>query len=337
MKLDIEKVTETGKNVRLAIIDQGFEKKNAAFKHKKKKFDIEGLKHFQVDCKKENPCDKLDALAEYRQHGTAVAAIAFGHCFQVALENSKYPGGIAPDVEVTCYDYKNPNDNPTSVPPHVNHTPLPKLQDGDDTILEILKEISNAPKKFHVISMSVYMNRTRSLDDVIDKILKQGTLIIAGSSNEGRVGGRMGYPACMPGVISVGSLEANGNFLSKFTWMNDPYCDVYTFGEVKVPKVDKDSEVKLVKGTSFATPAVAGLVCLAIEYAKAKNIGRHDRQNIIMKFFKNKQNSWRSWIKSWFGVHGHFMLVSAEKDFLAVLRKDFDNFTKRNGLSHFFF
>ena len=448
LKLDIDpKVIETGETVSLAVIDQGFDKNNAALKYKK----------FYLD---EGSPSALSppVPAEYREHGTAVAAIAFGRDFERAMlwEERKalaYPGGIAPKVEVTCYNYKlplptnaqnnviyaggrpdagghpiangasgppttdadgppitsglpttdaggspitngasgplttdpsgppttdasgppttdvsgphasgppttdasgppamlavprpvlrlkpkdvlgrllktiptNTNSPPPPPPPPPTHTPLPKHSSNseDDSVLLILQKIRDA-NIFDVVSMSLYMNQTPALDEVIGEILDQGTIIVAGTSNEGDTT-EMGYPACLPDVVSVGSLDRKGK-LSNFT-LEDNHCDVYTFGEVLAPMADGREENKdlvLVKGTSFATPAVAGLVCLVIQHAKDNKIdnksssleidNRRERKKIIMSFFKRKRGG------------PHFKLMSAEKDFLAAVKKDFDNF-----------
>lgn len=335
--LDINKDVLNGKGIRLAIIDDGFHKENPAFYIGKSGRDRFKFKYNEATIKLgENFGATRDALTEGRIHGTAVAAIAAGRDFEGVVSKEQemypgmYPGGVAQEAEVTCYSYRtNAEANASNVgpprappPPAVrpaaddSHTPLPKYSpadDNDDAILKILKEIKDK-NEFDVVSMSVCMDQTEKLDTVIGEILQQGTLIFAGTSNERNMCGK-GYPALLGGVVSVGSLDDKGG-LSKFTWVKVPYCDVYTFGEVLVPEADKDREIIKLKGTSFATPAVAGLACLALQYANDKKLCRLCRGEKIMSFFKRKREG-----------AAPFMLTSAKEDFLTVIKKDFDSTT----------
>lgn len=332
------KTIETGENVLLAVIDQGFDGKNAAFFGKE--FPVKGDTKFTVDFESENPRTKGATLAGYRQHGTAVAAIAFGRRFDGHFEKKKltYEGGIAQRVKPTCYSYKKTNagaplpktntensgvpksslgnclplpPGPPPPPPPPLHSPHPKcLPDDISSILEIFEEIRDAQDKIDVVCMSVCMEDTDRLNEVINVITEEhGTLIFAGTDDRHR---QMGYPARLPSVISVGSLPLPERGQLRHTWDVEPkYCDVYTFGEVLVPKADKNEELMKVRKpyAYFSTPAVAGLACLAIQYAKDKKIGNPCiRRQVIMSFFKKWQG---------------YELKSA-KDFLTAIKVEFD-------------
>lgn len=346
LRLDKHSVTLTGKNVRLAIIDDGFHENIAAFRpranSRKERFTFEG-EEVMIPTSGGDYHARVAAITEGLQHGTAVAAIAAGRDFDGFVEKMlKYPGGVAPEVDVTCFRYRTtdsvrssaPSQPPTSSltsslsssipppPPPTRSKPisLPKFSSAsDDSILLILRKISEIKDRdtFDVVSMSVCMDQTHELDEVITKILNQGTLIIAGTSNEGGLY-PMGYPACLPGVVSVGSLNEVG-YLSGCTIRDKPYCDVYTYGEVYVPngedlgKPGKElPKIIQLKGASFATPAVAGLTCLAIEYAKGKgNDMRIHRKNTILSFFERKRGK------------NMYLLKEASKDFIVPIKNCF--------------
>lgn len=225
----------TGKSVRLAIIDDGFHKDLWAFNRRSLPFDF-----------------RDDAPAH--PHGTAVTAIVAGKKFDGFFKKClKYPGGVAPGAEVTCFSITNEN-----------------------SVAQILRRVSEEENKFDVISMSL-VYEGNDLDAIIEQNLDRGTLIFAGAGNVGNRG-EIGYPARLKDVVSVGSLTCFGK-PSDFTQDKEPYADVYTYGEVLVPSgIDLGGdgrvllELQACKGTSMATPAAAGLACLAIEYAKRKGI-----------------------------------------------------------------
>jgi hypothetical protein len=348
------------KPVRLAIIDDGFCEKIEPFKGKSyTKTDGELVEHklFTFEGEPVPPTlgssdynDVIDGL----HHGTAVAAIAAGVHYVKGYQapyrykdvyhpggNVRYPGGIAPQAEVTCYRYRT-KPKPDTIRPPANSpvasdkttsanggnrqkyrtNDLSQVSDSDP-IRKILEEIAGKEdgEKFDVVSISVTMDQTDGLDKVIKDIAEQGTLIFAGTSNEGGHCGR-GYPACLSKhVISVGSIDPKTN-RSDFTWKNKPYCDVYTYGEVLVPTGERNREgllqVEFLRGSSFATPAVAGLACLAIDYAIKKGTTlRYQRRNKIFVFFKMRSDKGKK----------KFKLKSAEKDFLVPIQKWFTHYT----------
>lgn len=236
LSIDEDNITLTGKKVRLAIIDQGLDKDVLTLK---KKFNSEKFTF-------EN-----DTMCHI--HGTVVATIASGLKFNgFCIDRTicmKYPQGVAPKADVSLYSLCK-----------------------DNTIRQLLQKILKAEPKFDVISISM-IEANRNLDGVIKKISDEGTIIFAGSGNGGDREPIL-YPACLPDVVSVGALRPKGQ-ISDCSRDQPPYSDVYVYGEVLVPSL-KDlggdvmpffPELFLATGTSMATPAAAGLACLAIQYA----------------------------------------------------------------------
>ena len=239
--------TGNGKGIKLAIIDDGFDHKNATF-----------LDGDRFTFEPNNP--------NYHYHGTAVAAIAAGKitkgfCKAYSNPSMTYSGGVAFKAEVTCYSLNS------------------------SSLKDCLNKV--AQKKFDVLSLSlIRTDETLNLDSIIEEISNNGTLIFAGAGNMGdKVG--ISYPASHNDVISVGSLNVYDK-PSDFTRTSVPYPDVYTYGEMLVPKKTLDIpacdpvELHFCTGTSMATPAAAGLACLGISYAK-KLLGITDDEEKLKK------------------------------------------------------
>lgn len=258
LSIDEDNITLTGKKVRLAIIDQGFDKDVLTLKRpfNSKKFTFENATMCHI-------------------HGTVVATIASGlkfngFCIDQTI-SMKYPQGVAPKADVSLYS----------------------LGEGY-TIGHLLRKISKANPKFDIISISMIQDRDNmNLDKVIKEISNEGTIIFAGSGNGGDREPIL-YPASLPDVVSVGALRPKGQ-ISDCSRDQPPYSDVYVYGEVLVPSL-KDlggdaihffPELFLATGTSMATPAAAGLACLAIQYAIEQGFtDRKDRRQKLLPLFQ---------------------------------------------------
>ena len=112
----------------------------------------------------------------------------------------------------------------------------------------------------YVISMSFGCEKLH--DDItmrINELTRKKVVCVAAAGNDGRPE-QVNFPACLGDVISVGSCKSTGQ-PSDFN--NIGNIDVYAPGENLVPNE--------IKGTSFAAPAIAGIIALLMQ--QANNIG----------------------------------------------------------------
>ena len=133
-----------------------------------------------------------------------------------------------------------------------------------DAILKALRDIQNAIKnknlKVDVVSMSFeyYGEHNQTLKSEIEKLTEMGVACVAAAGNRGFYQPHASIPARFDSVISVGALDRNGK-KSDFTAQGR--VDVYAPGEdIQLPSGTS-------YGTSFATPAVGGLVLLLKQLA----------------------------------------------------------------------
>lgn len=206
------------------------------------------------------------------QHGTAVAGIAAGRPYEHG--NNKFPGGVAPEADVTMFRIDINNFN---------------------TVYQALDQISKGPV-FDVVSISlgiydkVELSMEKKFRDVISQLRVKGTVIFVASGNIGNRG-NVAFPAYLDGVISVGALDSNAKL---HPTARDKGVDIYCYGEVIAPRLGATSgtgELCRMCGSSFATPAAAGLACLAIQCAKKWNYEELKHKDKILTMFNEKMQA----------------------------------------------
>ena len=183
-------------------------------------------------------------------HGTICSAVVVG-------SPPSYPRGVAPGARLIVY----------------------RIAEGEnyyiEAILEALQDIQNkvdsGDMQVDVISISCDCgeNNEQELCSKIEVLTKMGITIVAAAGNRGYYQPRASIPARFDSVISVGALDRNGK-ISSFTAQGK--IDVYAPGE--------DIEFPYGKfwGTSYATPAVGGLVLLLKQCAN--HVGPPAKDNI---------------------------------------------------------
>lgn len=150
-------------------------------------------------------------------------------------------------------------------------------------------------EKFDVVSMSLRVGdqskRERGLQDPISQkqrdnirkkintIKEKGTHILATASNSGNTTHDLEFPAQLDEVISIGSLDPDAN-ISKNSISDQKKVNLYCYGEVQAPRYTTISKLpddlaypkyrllQNVSGSSFAAPAIAGLICLMMQHAR---------------------------------------------------------------------
>lgn len=123
--------------------------------------------------------------------------------------------------------------------------------------------VPNNPNPAKVLNLSFGSENacSNSMQAAIDDAIDAGSIVIASAGNEGFVG-FITQPANCSGVISVGSLQANGE-LSNFSNSSDK-LKISTIGEF-VPMSDPAGTSELVNtsGTSFSAPVVGSVILSA--------------------------------------------------------------------------
>ena len=183
-------------------------------------------------------------------HGTICSAVVVG-------SPPSYPRGVAPGARLIVY----------------------RVAEGEnyyiEAILEALQDIQNKVEsgdmQVDVISISCDCgeNKEQELHSKIEVLTKMGITFVAAAGNRGYYQPRASIPARFASVISVGALDRNGK-ISPFTAQGK--VDVYAPGE------DIESPYGKFWGTSFATPAVGGLVLLLKQWAN--HVGPPAKDNI---------------------------------------------------------
>ena len=198
------------------------------------------------------------------EHGTVCSAIAVGSP-PLSLR------GVAPGATLMVYRVAEGNNF------------------SDKAILEALKDIQYKMKynlmQVDVISISCECDeddedRKRNLKSKIEELTEMGIAFVAAAGNRGSFQAHTSIPARFDNVISVGALDKHGD---KARYTSKGKTDVYAPGEV-----DLTNGVDC--GTSFAAPAVGGVILLLKQWAKhvgspAKDHIHHVK--ILRKIFSN--------------------------------------------------
>ena len=249
----------TGKGTVLAIVDSGVMHEHNAFLGTADKFS------------ELNYGGPSGNTVDHNGHGTLCAGIAGGNSFE-ACENpedttSQYltvKPGVAPDAKlVIC-----------------------KVTEGDeciasvDVVIDALKaikihnELKLEPIDVVSISMGCYAF-SDTLAQAISDLVSQGVIIVCAASNDGH---KFHTPICFPArlgnVICVGSHGVSGK-ASLFSPVGQA-LDFLAPGEhiLGPGNLEYTCQATCDTGTSFAAPAVAGLVCLILECLQKRSPGK---------------------------------------------------------------
>ena len=177
---------------------------------------------------------------ESSDHGTACSSIVIG-----APSSKSLARGVAPGANLIVCRVAEGNDY------------------YNEAILEALQDIQNAVEKggqVDVISMSFEYdgNHNQTFKSKIEKLTEMGVTCVAAAGNRGFYQPHASIPARFDSVISVGALDRNGK---KSAFTAQGRVDVYAPGEdIQLPSGTS-------YGTSFATPAVGGLILLSKQLA----------------------------------------------------------------------
>jgi energy-coupling factor transporter ATP-binding protein EcfA2 len=204
------------------------------------------------------------------EHGSVCASVAVGSSYQIS-PTTVVPSGVAPGAQLIMY----------------------RVAEGkyccDEAILAALDDIKEKIKggiQVDVVSISYNLkeDNAEEIHEKIRALTRMHVVFVAAGGNRGKYQSHAPIPACFEDcVISVGALDKDG-YESRFTsWGR---IDVSAPGE-NIPTPLSSSKCE---GTSFATPAIGGLVLLLKQCAKACGLpaseGIHD-VHILRNIFTN--------------------------------------------------
>lgn len=160
------------------------------------------------------------------------------------------------------------------IAPNVKVIPI-KTDFWTDSIYHALNYIyllnQNASTFIDVVNMSIEATKYDYVDSEIDRIIKQGTIVIAAAGNSKTA--TASYPASSPGAIGVGALDKNSGTTrasysnynaSTATSSGNNNVDLSAPGSVYTASWNSSSGhiYDETSGTSFASPIVAGAAAL---------------------------------------------------------------------------
>lgn len=153
-----------------------------------------------------------------------------------------------------------------------------------NALQDIQSKVESGILQIDVVSISYDCDESceQQISDRIKVLTEMGITFVAAAGNRGHYQARASIPACFDNVISVGALDRNGE---KSPFTSKGKVDVYAPGEdIKFPSTEGKFW-----GTSFATPAVGGLVLLLKQWANITGppaVENIHRVEILRKIFR---------------------------------------------------
>ena len=300
-----------GRGTSIAILDTGINSSHSAFAGK-------GI----------NMVNLLpdSTTSDQHGHGTHCAGIAAGIPYSNAyvvgspLAKGEYPGGVAPAANLEIYRVVSGNEG---------HD-IPAIL----STLDRLKKLKQAGLGgVDVVSMS-FGSPSMQLCDKIEKKIAElatvGLLCVAAVGNHGATRQHsIHYPALLDNVICIGAHDLNGQ-PAGFTPTGGDIDFVGPGVNIYAPSHLDNAALICASGTSCATPAVAGLICLVIQRAKSLPDTMTIADKIVSEYVR-KPSVMRKILKTMTRLHGGGREPDSRSGFgsldpRAVFRKNNDEF-----------
>ena len=184
--------------------------------------------------------DELPYSVDSYGHGTVVAGV-----IAAQTNNGVGVAGIAPDAQLRVYRCFNSGKAYTN-----------------EVVPAILQAAADGCQVIN-LSLGTEYN-VRSLREAVEEVVASGAVVVAAVGNTG--GTAYQYPAAYPGVIGVGSVDAQLQ-VSSFSQRNDSVVAVAPGEEMTGLGYEEGTPYRTdLRGTSYAAPAVSAMAALALEY-----------------------------------------------------------------------
>ena len=256
-----------GQDITVAVVDTGLAYSHPALSLKK-------------NIKFKNLTESIDSY-DNNGHGTACASIICGRSFPynknpaVHMEGEQletFPPGIAPDANLVVYKVFPDGSDTTSC----------------DLVCKALEHIANRNDIIiDVVSLSLgSLEFSLQIAKAVTELIKNGVIVVCAASNHGhKFMQPISFPARLGHVLCIGSHGPNGK-ASPFSPVGQQ-IDFLAPGEgIAVPSNKiYQHYIAIAHGTSFAAPAVVGLICLLLGYIKKnyKDLFQHFKHHWVMK------------------------------------------------------
>ena len=249
-----------GEGVTVAVVDSGVDSSHPAFQRK------------SIDY---GPVMVSLNTIDYNGHGTMCAGILCGESFHFSVNTTKedmkvFPPGIAPDATLVVYKVFPDDKNIAS----------------SEVVCQALDHIVRR-NDINVVSLSLgSLLISPHIATAVTKLVDKGIIVVCAASNYGH---KFSEPICFPArlghVLSVGSHGPNGK-ASPFSPVGQQ-IDFVAPGEGITAPTSRiyNRYIGYNNGTSFAAPAVAGLVCLILGYINKhhRDVVCHFRSHWVIK------------------------------------------------------
>jgi len=287
----------SGAGTVVAILDTGIQYDHLAFSNHEVVFEEKVVEHRNFLEPGEN-CEDFDG------HGTECAGMACGLSFRGLGEQQS--------GEDTYYNFKSSAPGAKLMVCKIGHNERDDEQASLRAIVDAIEYIvhynttHNKPgEKVNVISISFgYKTFSKQLAMAVEKAISNDIIVVCCASNDGKwTSNPITYPGRLGQVLCIGACDQYGQ-PAKFSSAGRE-VDFVELGEsLWVPSIHRyrNDVLKVLDGTSYSTPAVAGLICHLLQ-----DLRRLSETHDCPSLFTDMHNVWcmRELLKSMSTVKGH--------------------------------
>ena len=292
-----ENCTYEGEGTTIAIIDTGIQMNRQSFASRQRNINF-----YQF------AGDQSLSDSDTSGHGTFCAGVACGDLVEINMPDGSTVRcrGVAPKATLVVGKVIETNGSPWY---------------GVQALQYLIQAIDQNNLKLDVVVLSSgSADQIPGLDEAIQALDQKGVIVVCAASNEGaRDKAAIWYPARYRDTICIGSHDRHGN-RSSFSPVGED-MDFLALGEDIIGPNLVDSLTQAY-GTSFAAPAIGGLICLILQAVADKRpdkLKKIHTSNTMKKLLQkltsgdshNKQEGYGSikqdQVKNFFSDPAHFV------------------------------